>query len=112
VSAVILLFLAIKARRIWRFLRLRRVAAHPENSPQVAAAVWYGRMTRALARRGWRKSSTQTAGEFVVSIDDADLQQVVARFTNHYRGARFGDSAEDAKQLPELYEKVTATGRR
>lgn len=112
VSAVILLFLAIKARRIWRFVRLRRVAAHPENSPQVAAAVWYGRMTRALARRGWRKASSQTPGEFVVSIDDAALQQVVARFTNHYRGARFGDSAEDAKMLPELYEKVAAAGRR
>jgi hypothetical protein len=69
-------------------------------------------MTRVLARRGWPKAPTQTAKEFITSIDDESVQQAVAQFTEHYRSARFGDSAEDAKQLPELYEKVSMAGRR
>jgi len=34
----------------------------------------------------------------------------VARFTDVYESARFGNSREDARRLPELYEEVlTAT---
>jgi hypothetical protein len=102
-----LLLLLINARRLWRALRRRRMAAHPEKSPRQAATIWYERMVRLLARRGWRKSPAQTPGEYVISIEDAALREGVARFTRHYEHARFGESAEDAQRLPEVYEEIS-----
>jgi len=69
-------------------------------------------MTEIAARRGWRKSPTQTPGEFVRQIDDAAIRTRVAEFTRHYESARFDDSVEDARRLPELYEEISATRRR
>lgn len=110
ILAVILLVLGIKVRAIWRMVRSRRVAAHPEKAPQMAATIWYRRMTRRVARRGWRKSPVQTPSEFVTAIGDDGLRRRVAQFTEHYENARFGDSAEDARQLPELYEEISSAG--
>ena len=106
-----LILLAINTRRLWSWLAKRRLAAHPEHSPTLAATVWYERMTRTLARRGWRKSPRQTPEEFLNSIEDGTLRATVARFTWHYEGARFGKQAEDAKLLAELYEEVSAAAR-
>jgi hypothetical protein len=66
-------------------------------------------MTRLLARRGWRKSPSQTASEFLTMIEDSKLQSRVQEFTRHYQRARFADSSEDAQQLPELYEEISAS---
>ncbi len=63
-------------------------------------------MTRSLARRGWSKSPTQTPHEFTAAIEDERLRERVENFTRHYESARFGDSAEDAQRLPELYEEI------
>ncbi len=49
---------------------------------------------------------TQTAQEFVRVIADAQLRRPVGRFTDAYESARFGNSADDAMRLPELYEEV------
>jgi hypothetical protein len=69
-------------------------------------------MTEMVARRGWRKSPAQTPDEFVCRIDDASLRQRVAEFTRHYESARFDDSVEDVKRLPELYQEISAARRR
>jgi protein-glutamine gamma-glutamyltransferase len=103
--ALVLLMLA-NAPRIARIIRMKRLQAHPERSPDQAAAMWYERMARYLARRGVRKSATQTAQEFVRVIDDERLRTRVGRFTEAYESARFGNSADDALRLPELYEHV------
>jgi hypothetical protein len=108
ILVTLLLSFAINARRIWRSVQTRQLAARPERAPQKAASIWYGRMTRAVARRGWRKATAQTPAEFVTTITNAGLRQQVEQFTRHYENARFGDSAEDARKLPELYEKVNA----
>lgn len=105
--AVLLLWLVLgNAARIARMIRTRRLQAHPERSPDQAAAMWYERMARYLARRGVRKSTTQTAQEFVRVIEDERLRTPVGRFTDAYESARFGNSSEDAMRLPELYEDV------
>jgi hypothetical protein len=65
-------------------------------------------MTRAVARRGWQKALSQTPSEFVTMIEDADLRARVQKFTSCYESARFSDSSEDAQQLPELFEEITA----
>ena len=98
--------------RIARMIRVRRLQAHPERSPDEAAAMWYERMARYLARRGVRKSTTQTAQEFVHVIADERLRLRVGRFTDAYESARFGNSSNDAQRLPELYEEVELASKK
>jgi protein-glutamine gamma-glutamyltransferase len=112
IVTLLLLMAVINAQRIWFYVRSRRLAAHPEKSPQQAAALWYARMTHAVARLGWKKSPTQTPSEFIATIEDATLRQGVERFTQRYEHARFGDSADDARLLPELYQEIAAKPRR
>jgi protein-glutamine gamma-glutamyltransferase len=97
--------------RAARFLHETWVRKHPEKSPEQAAAIWYERMARVLAKCGMSKTDSQTAQEFVRKIEDQRLREPVARFTNVYESARFGNSAEDASKLPELYEEVAAATR-
>lgn len=97
--------------RVVRALHEKWLAAHPEHSPEQSAAMWYQRMARALARHGMKKSRAQTAQEFARQIDDARLRQPVARFTDVYESARFGNSSEDARRLAGLYEEVEAATR-
>jgi protein-glutamine gamma-glutamyltransferase len=106
------LLLLVNAGRLLRGLRIRRIAAHPEKAPRLAASIWYERMIRLVEGRGWRKSPAQTPTEFVTCIRDISVRNSVARFTRHYEGARFGDSAQDASRLPELFDEITATARR
>jgi transglutaminase-like putative cysteine protease len=112
-GVVLILLLLGNLGRIARLLHEKWLQAHPERSPEQAAAMWYQRMARTLARRGLRKPAAQTAQEFVKKIEDSRLREPVARFTQVYESARFGNSAEDVKRLPELYEEVeTATRNR
>jgi hypothetical protein len=111
ICLVVLLLLIINGRAAWSLIARSRLAAHPERSPQKAASIWYTRMTRSVGRRGWRKLPAQTPTEFAESIEDLNLQRAVTDFTDRYEKARFADSSEDAKALPELYEEISA-GRR
>ena len=97
--------------RIARLLQEKWLQAHPERSPEQAAAMWYQRMARALARRGVEKPAAQTSQEFLKRIEDKRLREPVARFTAVYESARFGNSADDARRLPELYEEVESATR-
>jgi hypothetical protein len=69
-------------------------------------------MLRRMARHGWRKSPSQTPRDFVVTIQEPGLQQGVAAFTRAYESARFGQSADDARALPELLEGIRAASER
>jgi transglutaminase-like putative cysteine protease len=108
---VLLLVLLGNMGRVVRAMYEKWLAAHPEHSPEQSAAMWYHRMARALARRGMKKSRAQTAQEFARQIEDTRLQRPVARFTDVYESARFGNSAADARRLAELYEEVEAATR-
>jgi len=48
----------------------------------------------------------QTPEEFVAKINDLQLRDGVARFTEHYERARFGNSVQDAVELPKIYEEL------
>ena len=102
---MVLLMSFSRARRSWVRWKL---AAHPSHAPRLAAALWYERMTATVGKRGWKKSEAQTPREFLGSIQDPPLRKKVAVFTEHYEGARFGESKESAERLPELYEDVAA----
>jgi hypothetical protein len=64
-------------------------------------------MVDRLARRGWRKSPSQTPLDFVAAIQEAELQRKVASFTRAYESARFGESVDDAQTLPALFKEIT-----
>jgi transglutaminase-like putative cysteine protease len=112
VPVALLLLVVANAGRIARMIRRRRLQAHPERSPDQAAAMWYERMARKLERCGVRKSATQTAQEFVRVIGDPRLRMQVARFTDAYQSARFGNSPDDVLLLPELYAEVEAATKK
>jgi protein-glutamine gamma-glutamyltransferase len=111
-AVALLLSLVGNASKIARMIRTMRLQAHPERSPDQAATMWYERMARYLARRGVKKSTTQTAQEFARKIEDARLRTPVVRFTDAYESARFGNSPDDARRLPELYEEVEEAARK
>ena len=109
-ATAILIFL-IKLGAILRALRARSLRAHPDRAPRESAALWYEQMLRRMARHGWRKSPSQTPRDFVVTIQEPGLQHGVAAFTRAYESARFGQSADDARTLPELLEEIRAAQR-
>ena len=95
--------------RVVALLRRFRLARRPQRSPQQAASIWYERMLRQAARRGWNKSPAQTPVEFISTIAEPQLRSKVLTFTHHYERARFGKSPEEASRLPELYEEIKAS---
>ena len=111
VCVTLLLLIAANLGRLWRALRVRRIAAQPDRAPRAAATIWYQRMTHALAKRGWKKSPVQTPHEFANSLPREPVRRIVSEFTEHYERARFGDSPQDASRLPELFEEISAAVR-
>jgi protein-glutamine gamma-glutamyltransferase len=108
---VLALVLLANLGRLLRALQEHWLGSHPERAPEQAASMWYQRMARILARHGMQKNDTETPQEFARKIEDNRLRLPVAQFTNVYESARFGNSAEDARQLPRLFEEVAAAMR-
>jgi len=106
-----LFLLLANATRLRRWSQRLSWARRSTKAPQIAATLWYERMTKALGRRGWHKTPEQTAAEFVEDIPDAAVRESVDNFTRHYERARFAASTEDAERLPELYEEITTDSR-
>jgi transglutaminase-like putative cysteine protease len=106
-----LLLVLMNLRQIVRGLANRRLRAHPDRAPRESAALWYERMLQRLARRGWRKAPGQTPHDFVAAIQEPVLQKKVEMFTRAYESARFGQSVDDARALPELFEEIIAGQR-
>src|SRR5262249_54567273 len=99
-AAAVLLLIGPRAFHV---LRRLRIAQRPTLEPHTAATIWYSRLLKLLSRQGIRKVPAQTPQE--------QVRQTVARFTVHYERARFGDSAEDAEKLPELYRELEAVSK-
>jgi len=108
---LILMLTLGNARRMIRMMRFRRLRAHPDKAPELAA-MWYERMSRFLGRKGLQKSAGQTPREFLKIINDDRLRGPLTDFTAAYESARFGNSAQDAERLPELYQEVELATKR
>jgi transglutaminase-like putative cysteine protease len=106
VVLALMLLIALSVPRMLGMIARSRLARTPQKSPQIAASIWYERMLRQTARRGWQKSPAQTPEEFVAEITDPQLKERVSGFTQTYENARFGKSVEDASRLPDLYEEI------
>jgi transglutaminase-like putative cysteine protease len=105
-AVLLVVTFATSVPRLLAFFRKFRLARRPEKAPQLAASIWYQRMLKILARRGWQKSPAQTPEEFASAIRDVQLKQRVTNFTEHYENARFGGSAEEASRLSEIYQEI------
>lgn len=108
---VVLLLLLLNFGRLWQVVQKLMLMARPDKSPRMAASIWYEKMVRKVGRKGWQKSESQTPAEFANSIQDESLRRRVLEFTSRYEGARFGNLAEDARKLPELYEEVASSDK-
>ena len=108
---VVPLLLLLNLRWLWQAAQKFMLRVRPDRSPRIAASLWYEKMVRKVERKGWQKTGAQTPVEFANSIQDELLRRRVLEFTSRYEGARFGDSAEDAQQLPVLYEEVVNSKR-
>lgn len=111
VAVIVLLLLLALAPRMLHEWRRQVLARNPQRAPQKAAALWYGRATRHLARYGWKKRASQTPEEFVRTIDHAALRATAEEFTREYESARFGESAASAGRLPELFARLKTSSR-
>ena len=110
-SGLTLSMLLLIGPRAFHLLRRFRIAQKPTLEPHTAATIWYTRLLKLLSRRGVRKTPTQTSQEFLKAIPQEPVRQAATRFTIHYERARFGDSAEDAEKLPELYREMEAVSK-
>jgi protein-glutamine gamma-glutamyltransferase len=108
----LMLLVAVNFRNLRRWMNERALAARPGVAPSRAAALWYRRMLKWLGKQGWQKSEMQTPREFLTCIEDAATRKRVEAFTQAYEAARFGDSSEEARRLPELYEEMTSAERK
>jgi protein-glutamine gamma-glutamyltransferase len=108
----VLLLVVVNLGQLRRWLGERRLARHPEDAPSRAAALWYQRMLKWLARQGWNKSDVQTPQEFLTRIEDAAMRERVEKFTRAYEAARFGELPDEASRLPDLYEEITTAERK
>ncbi len=108
VVAVALLLLVLNLPRLLILSQKLRLARRPTRAPQLAASIWYERLLRHTAKRGWKKAPSQTPEEFAALISDDKIKGRVLDFTAHYERARFGNSAEDASRLPAIYEEIKA----
>jgi len=111
VSCLILLVVA-NFRNLRRWMNERALAVHPEAAPSRVAALWYQRMLKWLGRQGWKKTDVQTPQEFLTCIEDPLTRKRVEDFTRAYEAARFGESSEEARRLPELYEEMISAERK
>jgi protein-glutamine gamma-glutamyltransferase len=66
------------------------------------AALEYQEMLRLLEKRGWRKSPSETALEFVSAIPGGELAVPVAQLTELYQAARFGNHPAPIEQMSSL----------
>jgi len=103
---VTMILVLVGALPLYRAIRRVRVTRRPGLAPNSAATIWYNRALKLLAKHGLRKAGTQTPQEFLTRVPSPEIRQKVLTFTSHYERARFGDSVEDAKKLPELYREL------
>lgn len=111
--ALILFALAVlfKLPGMLHYVRRIVLARNPARQPEVAAAIWYQRMTAAAKRRGYARRASQTPTEFTNTIAAEPLRSAVHKFTEQYERARFDGNLEAADSLPGLYREIEEVPR-
>lgn len=106
IAGFVVLVSLLLAPKLVLALRHFRLVRKPRLAPPSAATVWYAKLLKLLQKRGFRKLATQTPQEFLKTIPAQPVREHLASFMVHYERARFGDSADDAERLPDLYREL------
>jgi hypothetical protein len=96
-------------RRLRLFLQIR--AAKSLRSDQQLASRIYSELLRILARRGLKRTETQTPFEFAAAVHAQQLGPAVQEFTELYAHARFGGAPCDTTRLSQLLAEIRAALR-
>jgi hypothetical protein len=96
-------------RRLLLFLKIR-AAKSVRSDPQLASRL-YGELLRMLARRGLRRTETQTPFEFAAAVHSQQLAPALQEFTQLYARARFGSAPCDTTRLGQLLAQIRAALR-
>jgi transglutaminase-like putative cysteine protease len=96
-------------RKLRLFLQIR-AAKSVRSDPQLASRL-YGELLRILARRGLKRTETQTPFEFAAAVHSQQLAPAVQEFTQLYAHARFGGAPCDGTRLGQLLAEVRAALR-
>jgi hypothetical protein len=105
---LVALLFGLRGRSMIRFavarwsLRARRGG----NLTASLASLEYEEMLRMLEKRGWKKSPSQTPLEFASAIPAPDLSAPVARLTDLYQSARFGNHPAPIEQMSALLRSI------
>jgi hypothetical protein len=91
------------------FLQIRAAKA-VRSDPQLASRL-YGELLRMLARRGLRRTETQTPFEFAAAVHSPLLGPAVQEFTQLYAHARYGGAPCDTTRLGQLLAEIRAALR-
>jgi protein-glutamine gamma-glutamyltransferase len=105
---LIALLAVLRGRALIRYLLARwRLRGHRGgNLTASLAALEYSEMLRLLEKRGWRKSPSQTALEFASAIPAPEFAAPVARMTELYQSARFGNHPAPIEQMSALLRAI------
>jgi hypothetical protein len=96
-------------RRLRLFLQIR-AAKSLRSDPQLASRL-YRELLRMLARRGLRRTETQTPFEFAAAVHSPQLAPALQEFTQLYTRARFGGAPCDTMRLGQLLAEIRAALR-
>ncbi|HEX4543440.1 MAG TPA: DUF3488 and transglutaminase-like domain-containing protein [Candidatus Acidoferrum sp.] len=96
-------------RRLRLFLQIR-AGKSVRSDPQLASRL-YGELLRMLARRGLKRTQTQTPFEFAAALPSPQLAPAVQEFTQLYAHARFGGAPCDTTRLGQLLAEIRAALR-
>jgi hypothetical protein len=96
-------------RKLRLFLQIR-AAKSVRSDPQLASRL-YGELLRMLARRGLKRTETQTPFEFAAAVHAPQLAPAVREFTHLYAHARFGGAPCDTTRLGQLLAEIRAALR-
>jgi protein-glutamine gamma-glutamyltransferase len=107
-AILIAVLLYLRGRAFFAFMMARWSlrARRGGNVTASLATLEYREMLRMLEKRGWKKSPSQTAQEFVAAIPASDIAAPVAQLTQLYESARFGDHAAPAQQMSALLRSI------
>ena len=101
IGAILIWQLAAPARKFWQLHAGGRGAITPH-----VATLHYQHMLDVLARRGFRKSPSQTPLEFASSTGLGEIAVPVTELTVLYQSARFGGASTNRQALKDLLARI------
>ena len=107
-AILVAILMYLRGRALFAFMMARWSlrARRGGNVTASLATLEYREMLRMLEKRGWKKSPSQTAQEFAAAIPASKIADPVARLTQLYESARFGNHAPPAQQMSGLLRSI------